>query len=164
MSDRRRGRVLMWTADRKAVAMERICDRIASGEHLREIGADPWMPGRTTVKEWIRTEPACARQYSRALEERANMRSDRIDGYLRRLLAGEMTPEAARVAISAEQWLAGKEFPRRYGRYRVQETAHYERMSDAQLEAQIANLMNRLARAVPFGDPVRAGAHERVMG
>lgn len=79
--------------------MDRICDRIAGGEHLREICADPWMPGRTTVLEWIKTETDCAGQYSRALEARADKRSDRIDGYVRRLLAGEITPEDSRRAF-----------------------------------------------------------------
>ena len=144
--------------------MDRICDRIANGEHLREICADPWMPSRTTVKEWIRTNGALARQYGCALEVRADSRSDRIDGYVRKLLAGEMTPDAARVAISAEQWLASKEFPRRYGRHAAQETAPLKDMSDAQVDAQIATLMDRMTSDGPFGDPVRAGAHERIMG
>lgn len=164
MSDRRRGRALMWTADRKTVAMDRICDRIAGGETLRDICVDPWVPGRTTVKEWIRTDGAIASQYSRALEARADTRADRIDGYMRDLLAGKITPAAARVLFETEKWQMSKEFPRRYGRHAVQETAPYERLSDAQLDAQIAALMDRLASAVPFTDPVRAGAHARVMG
>src|SRR5690606_36006191 len=138
---------------RKTVAMDRICDRIAGGETLRDICVDPWMPGRTTVKEWIRTDCAIARQYSRALEARADTRADRIDGYMRDLLAGKITPAVARVLFETEKWQMSKEFPRRYGSHAVQETAPHGRMSDAQLEAQIANLMDRLASAAPFGDP-----------
>lgn len=116
MSDRRGGQTPAWTPDQKFAAIERVCDRIASGESLRTICANPWMPSRVSLLEWVRSEPDLGRPYRRALEERAHMRSDRIDGYVRRLLAGEMTPEAARVAISAEQWQASKECPRRYGR------------------------------------------------
>lgn len=164
MSDRRRGRALMWTADRKTVAMDRICDRISGGETLRDICVDPWMPSRGTVLEWIRTDGAIAGQYSRALQARADTRSDRIDGYMRDLLAGKISPAAASVLIETEKWQMSKEAPRRYGRHAVQEPARYESLSDAQLETQIAALMARLSPDAPFGRPVRTGAHARVMG
>ena len=53
--------------------------------------------------------------YARAREARADLRSERIDGYVTDMIAGKLAPDAARVAIQAEQWQAGKEQPRRYG-------------------------------------------------
>ena len=53
--------------------------------------------------------------YARAREARADLRSERIDGYVADMIAGKLAPDAARVAIQAEQWQAGKEQPRRYG-------------------------------------------------
>jgi len=164
MSDRRRGRALMWTADRKTVAMERICDRIANGESLHTICADPWMPHRVTVLDWIREDGSIGRQYRRAMEERAYMRSDRIDGYMRDLLAGKITPAAARVLFDTERWLMSKEHPRGFGPQVAIELPPSERMCEEQLEARINQLRSKTAPAGAFRLPVRTGARGRVMG
>jgi hypothetical protein len=164
MSDRRRGRTPVWTTDRKAVAMERICDRIAAGEPLHAICADPWMPHRVTVLDWVREDGSISRQYRRAMEERAYMRSDRIDGYMRDLLAGKITPAAARVLVDTERWLMSKEHPRCFGPKVTIEQPRRERTSEDQLETRINQLSGKTTPAGAFGLPVRTGARGRVMG
>lgn len=164
MSDRRRGRALMWTADRKAVAMERICDRIAAGEHLRDICADPWMPSRVSIFDWVRSDPELRRQYQRALEVRTDLRSERIDSYTRDLIAGKITAEAARVAIDAQKWLASKECPRRYGRQAQIERPSTEHLTDEQLDARINQLISKTTAVPAVALPVRTQARARVMG
>ena len=154
----------MWTADRKAAAMDRICDRLASGESLYAICADPWMLHRVTVLDWIRRDASIGRQYRRAMEERALMRSDRIDRYMRDLLAGKITPAAARVLFETERWQMSKEHPRCFGAQVAVERPRSERMSDDQLEARINQLSGKITPTAPSGLPVRAGAHGRVMG
>jgi hypothetical protein len=144
--------------------MDRICDRLASGESLYAICADPWMPHRVTVLDWIRRDASIGRQYRRAMEERALMRSDRIDRYMRDLLAGKITPAAARVLFETERWQMSKEHPRCFGPQPVLEQRPSERISDDQLEARINQLSGKIAPAVPFGLPVRADAPGRVMG
>lgn len=79
MSDRRRGQTPAWTPDSKLAVLERVCERIAAGESLRTICADPWMPSRVSVLEWVRSEPELGRRYRLALEERTHMRTDRQD-------------------------------------------------------------------------------------
>jgi hypothetical protein len=169
MSDRRRMSPA-WTPERKATLIDRLCERIAiHGESLRAACSDPWMPSHGTILGWIAANPEKARQYRRALEEKANIRSDRIDGYVRKLLAGEMSPEAARVAILAEQWQASKECPRRYGRQNgfAAKYAHAREdrpLTEAQTDAQIHHLMASLGRNRGVFRPVRAGARGRIMG
>lgn len=164
MSDHRRGRKPVWTPDRKAAAIERVCDRIAGGESLRTICADPWMPNRWTVLEWVRSEPEFGRRYALAMEMRADVRSDRMDGYVRDMLAGKISPEAARVMIDAEKWQASKECPRRYGRHVTIEQRPAERMTDEQIDARINQLLGKVARTGAITQPVRTGARARVMG
>ena len=164
MSDRQYCRPIAWTHHGKSATISRICGRIANGESLRAICADPWMPNRGTVLEWVRTDPGSARQYSRAMDVRADLRSERIDAYTSALLAGQMTPAAARVAIDAEKWLASKESPRRYGRQAPVEPVLCERLTDDELAAQINRLVSRVGPNAAVSQPVRTGARARVMG
>src|SRR5690606_15500761 len=56
-----------------------------------------------------------AAMYARAREARADFRAERIDGYVKKIIDKTLPPDAARVAIDAEKWLASKEQPKRYG-------------------------------------------------
>lgn len=59
--------------------------------------------------------PSFHQEYERARTRRADARADRIDAIRDRVVAGSLDPNAARVAIDAEKWQAGKEQPKRYG-------------------------------------------------
>lgn len=93
---------------------KQICNFIAAGGNLTR-----WceLNGRKyeTVSHWMVTNDWFAGEYARAREARADARADRIDAIRDRVVAGSLDPNAARVAIDAEKWQAGKEQPKRYG-------------------------------------------------
>jgi hypothetical protein len=73
------------------------------------------MPAHSTVIQWMLDDATFSEDYARARDARADARSDRIDGYVVKMLKGEIDPQQCRVAIDAEKWQAGKEQPKRYG-------------------------------------------------
>ena len=93
----------------------RICAEIACGGNLHQICQRDDMPDRDTIYSWLRNNKAFSDNYTRAREDRADWRSDRIDEYVRKMVDGEIDANVARVAIDAEKWQAGKEKPKRYG-------------------------------------------------
>jgi hypothetical protein len=94
---------------------QRICDLIASGENDGSIEVMEGMPSAETIRRWrIAHEDFCG-LYARAREARADFRAERIDRYVKKIETKELPPDAARVMIDAEKWLASKEQPRRYG-------------------------------------------------
>lgn len=56
-----------------------------------------------------------AERYARARETRADARAEAIDDLAQRVIAGEIDPNAARVAMDAQKWLTARENPKRYG-------------------------------------------------
>jgi hypothetical protein len=92
-----------------------ICDLVARRVPLCEIVEMSGMPSKDTVYRWKRTIPEFSDLYAHAREHRADARQDRIDEIARKLEAGDLDPNAARVLIDAEKWQMAKEKPRVYG-------------------------------------------------
>lgn len=92
-----------------------ICELIACRVPLVKICAYDWMPSEMTILRWRQSIPAFAANYEVARLHRAEARQDYIDDIMRRLEAGLIKPDAARVLIDGEKWQAGKEQPKRYG-------------------------------------------------
>ena len=91
----------------------RILDRLADGESLRQICADPDMPSRHTVMNWQDDDPSFSTRCARAREWQADLMDDKILA-----TAEKCTPETApadKVKISAYQWRASKLAPKKYG-------------------------------------------------
>jgi hypothetical protein len=95
--------------------IELICVRVALGENLNIICQDESMPCPDTVYRWRREHKEFSEKYWRAVLDRADARSDRIDGIAREVGTGKLEPNAASVMLKAEMWQAGRENPRRYG-------------------------------------------------
>ena len=94
---------------------EEICTRLANGESLIAICEDSHMPGRRTVLDWCDADPAFRLKCARARDQQADHAYDELIGIERKLIAGEMSPEVARVVVASKQWRAMKMAPRRYG-------------------------------------------------
>lgn len=92
-----------------------ICQLVALGSNLDRICAAEGTPDKATVYKWLRESVSFFNDYARARELRADSRSDRIDGYIQSLVAGELDAQAVRVIIDAEKWQAAHEQPKRYG-------------------------------------------------
>lgn len=72
-------------------------------------------PSYSTVMKWIRENPEFAQNYARACEDMADHDADKIADVAQRVVRGEVDPQAARVAIDAYKWSAGKRRPKKYG-------------------------------------------------
>lgn len=119
---------------------ELICDRVAEGQNLNLISQDESMPAQSTLYKWLKEIDAFSENYEQARARRADARSDRIDEYRRRMLAGEITPDVAHKAFDMERWQAGKENPKRYGdRKQIDMDAKhsFEDLTEEQLDAEI---------------------------
>ena len=92
-----------------------ICERIACGESLRAICRDVRMPKIGAVLKWVDRDDNHREQYARAREASADADADAIGDIATRTLSGEFDPAAARVAIDALKWSAGKRKPKSYG-------------------------------------------------
>lgn len=98
----------------KAIADD-ILMRVSLGENIDRITQEDGYPSKPTVYAWFRQHPEFFDDYAAARAMRAESRSDRMDGIKERVLAGELAPDVARVAIDVEKWQAGKENPKKYG-------------------------------------------------
>lgn len=92
-----------------------ICDLVAEGQNLHVIGKLDGFPPRWRIYEWFKEQPDFADNYARAREDRADWRASKIDEVVAQMLNAEVEPNAARVAIDAHKWQAGKEKPKTYG-------------------------------------------------
>lgn len=99
-----------------AIAHE-ICERIADGDSLRFICEGDDFPERRTVFRWLANpdHEAFRRQYALAREASADADDDDIRDMAGRVEKGKLDPQAARVAIDAKKWSAGKRKPKVYG-------------------------------------------------
>lgn len=108
----KRGRPTQHT---KALADE-ICRRIANGESLRAICDDKHMPSKGCVLGWVVEDRASfSDQYARAREAAGHGDGDEVTDIARRVLNGEVEPQAGKVAIDALKWSAGRKAPKVYG-------------------------------------------------
>ena len=96
------------------VAM-RICDLLANGRSLRKIASMQGMPARSTIQSEVATNPAFSGQYRRARAMAGDTFADKVIEVADATLAGEHDPNAARLAIRAYQWTAGKLNSAEYG-------------------------------------------------
>lgn len=94
---------------------EKICSGIAGGKSLVTILAADNMPGYSTVMQWLRKFPSFADIYAGAREDMGDYDADKVNEIARRVVEDGLDPAAARVAIDAHKWSAGKRKPRVYG-------------------------------------------------
>jgi len=92
-----------------------ICRRVAGGGNLLQISRDGAMPGHATLHRWLNEIADFRDNYLQAREARADARSDRMDVLVDAMLAGDLDPRVASVALTHERWMAGREAPKRYG-------------------------------------------------
>lgn len=92
-----------------------LCERIACGESLKSICREESQPEERTVFRWLRASEDFRQQYARAREEMADADADAVGDIGHRVMAGEIEPQAARVAMDAFKWSAGKRNAKKYG-------------------------------------------------
>ena len=99
--------------------VERICERLAQGESLTDLCADPAMPSMRSVHTWLRNDPALAQAYMLARQVQADRLFDEV-----RQVARAATPQTlgvARLTFDVLRWQAARLWPRRYGYYAAED-------------------------------------------
>jgi hypothetical protein len=95
---------------------DQILEAISSGTGLVTfLKSSEELPSYPTVMRWIRANPEFAASYAQAREDMADADADKIADVAQSVIDGGLDPNAARVAIDAYKWSAGKRRPRRYG-------------------------------------------------
>lgn len=111
---------------------DRICDRIADGESLRDICKESDKPNKGTFFRWIANDPKLCDQYAKAREAQAEFMADEIlniaddgsndwifqngddEAREKYKLNGEAIARS-RLRVDARKWVASKLLPKKYG-------------------------------------------------
>ncbi len=91
-----------------------ICTLVACGMSVRKAVTAKGISSETFYEELTKNDDL-AKRYASAREKRADARAEAIDDLAQRVIAGEIDPNAARVAMDAQKWLTARENPKRYG-------------------------------------------------
>lgn len=111
---------------------DRICDRIADGESLRDICREYDKPNKGTFFRWLATDKALADQYAKAKEAQAEFMADEImniaddgtndwieqrgdDGAIKAYKFNGEAVARSRLRVDARKWVAAKLLPKKYG-------------------------------------------------
>lgn len=115
---------------------DKICERLADGESLRNICEEDEMPNKATVFRWLARHKEFSDQYAHARETQADSLFDEIlsiadDGHndwmLKKFGDDERWVENGEVLrrsqlrVDARKWMAGKLRPKKYGEKITQE-------------------------------------------
>jgi hypothetical protein len=92
-----------------------ICEWIMSGNSLLTYCQSDKKPPYSTIMRWVLHVPAFSESYARARETQGDHDADKIKELGRRIEAGEIDPNAARVVIDALKWTAARRKPKVYG-------------------------------------------------
>lgn len=111
----------MWYGSRemgKYVSSDQAAEILAllvEGKSLAAICRIEGMPKVREVYLHIKEDAAFANDYMRAREDQADTDADAISDIAEQARMGLIEPAAARVAIDAYKWTAGKRKPKKYG-------------------------------------------------
>lgn len=92
-----------------------ICEQLSQDMSLKEICAQPGMPGRGDVYREMDADEGFRTRCARARISQAESIADDLAGIEARTLRGEIDPAAARVVLASKQWRASKLSPKKYG-------------------------------------------------
>ena len=95
--------------------VQRICSHIERGWSLRGFCEKDGNPRMPTVLKWLKESPDFQVQYAQAREASADASYDHVGNLAEKASHGLIDPQAARVAIDARKWMAGKMKPKKYG-------------------------------------------------
>jgi hypothetical protein len=92
---------------------QKVCDRIASGESLRQICRDPEMPDRQTIRNWQIENAEFSTNIARAREAQQDVFADKILEIAES--ATEDDWQARKFLVNTMQWHMSKLAPKKYG-------------------------------------------------
>ncbi len=138
-----------WTDERKAVAMDIICEELSTTEvSLHKLCREfPEIPSISVVMVWLSEDATFQERYARAREKQADIHADS----LLEIADTEEDPNRARVRIDARKWAAGKRAPQKYGDKLTIDGDMNMRLSDDQLESRLSQLVGKAGVAGALG-------------
>lgn len=102
-------------------AKKLILDDLSTGKSLKNIlDHNKKTPSRATVYQWLNEhhsdyDKEFLNNYVQAREDSADLDAEIVQEIADKTLKGEYDPAAARVALDAYKWSAGKKKPKKYG-------------------------------------------------
>ena len=106
---------MKYTEKQKKEMFNKIIESICNGVPVRQILKNDGMPTFSALLDWMQKDEELAKQYARAKQESADFDADNVNYIAELCLRDKVTPAAARVAIDAYKWSAGKKKPKKYG-------------------------------------------------
>ena len=106
---------MRYTEEKKKEMFNKIIESICNGVPVRQILKNDGMPTFCALLDWMQKDEELAKQYARAKQESADFDADNVNYIAELCLRDKVTPAAARVAIDAYKWSAGKKKPKKYG-------------------------------------------------
>jgi hypothetical protein len=107
-----------YTKEQRKAFQDEICEKICEGWSVNQILKQKHMCSYPTYLDMLRDDKDFLENYTRARESSADYYSHRIIDIADQLTNGNnptLEPSAARVAIDAYKWTAGKMKPKKYG-------------------------------------------------
>lgn len=157
-----------------------ICDRIATGESLRQIGLLEGMPAYQTISRWVREKPEFREQYACAkqaqadyfAEELLDIADDGRNDWEERentrtgaayIALNDEAIARAKLRIETRKWLMGKLKPKKYGDRTIlagDEENPIHVKTEEQLESRIAELLRKAGAGTVAGGAGEAQGDE----
>ena len=100
-----------WTQE----LQDMIVDGLETSSLRRLCAANPNIPSRDTITDYMGKNAEFSARCARARQEHAEVMDDRILEVAEKVENGELDPKAGSVVISAFQWRASKLAPKKYG-------------------------------------------------
>ncbi len=102
-------------------AKDHIIEQLSIGKSLKSIlDNTDFTPSRPIIYQWLNSkhdnyDKSFFNNYTQAREDSADIDAEKIQELAEKTLAGKHDPAAARVALDAYKWSAGKKKPKKYG-------------------------------------------------
>lgn len=141
---------------------DEICEFLETGGTLTAFCEKNGAPSYETIRRWLRDNEEFRAKYARAREESAHASAELIQNLAKKAETGDLDSNAARVAIDAHKWLAGKRKPKVYGDRQILDVGEdtLAKLSDERVHARIAELAKELGVAALLGGSGKKEAGE----
>ena len=133
---------------------ERIYEALARSGSMREVCRLPDMPDRRMISRWMVEDPdfcaKCARAKAIGIDEYVEQTIEIADAFME----PNEVPQA-KLRIETRRWLAERMLPKVYGPkagLELSGTVEMSKLSDGELDAEIAALTKRVALLTPADD------------
>lgn len=134
---------------------DEICEFLETGGTLTAFCEKNGAPSYETIRRWLRDNEEFRAKYARAREESAHASAELIQNLAKKAETGDLDSNAARVAIDAHKWLAGKRKPKVYGDRQIVDVGDdtLKHLSPERVDARIVELLGKAGAALALGVP-----------